>query len=87
VALGFDPLWRDDGTPSTAFVETVAAKKRTPYRSLIGRGHYPSYGAPSELRGYVSIDFNRDLTSDGKGSWEHRTSYVCSDRRATSMLP
>jgi len=87
VALGFDPLWRDDGTRSTAFVETVAAKKWTPYQSLIGRRYYPSYGAPSELRGYVSIDFNGDLTTDGKGSWDHRASYVCSDRRATSMLP
>ncbi len=88
VALGFDPMWTDDGVNSDAFVETVAARAWTLYRSIVGREYYPSYGAPSERRGYVSIAFSGELDPPfgGRAHWFHRASYLCSSTRATSMM-
>jgi hypothetical protein len=88
VALGFDPMWENNGFNSDAFVETVAKKRWTLYRNWVGREYYPSYGAPSDRRGYLSIDFNgagRGLFS--ANPWAHQASYLCSDTVATSMLP
>jgi hypothetical protein len=88
VALGFDPMWESLGFNSDAFIETVASKKWTLYRNIFGREYYPSYGAPSEHRGYVVIDFNgaaRGLFS--ANPWRHEARYLCSDTLANSMLP
>ena len=87
VALGFDPMWENLGFNSDAFVETVARQKFTLYRNFLGREYYPSYGAPSETRGYLSIDLNGAARRLTAVPWEHRVRYLCSDTRATSMLP
>lgn len=85
VALGFDPLWENLGFQSDAFVETVAAKKWTLYKSWLGREYYPSYGAPDDSRGYVTIDFN-GVAFESK-PWSHEARFMCSSKRANSMLP
>jgi hypothetical protein len=88
VALGFDPMWENLGTESDAFVETVARQKWTLYTSIIGRQYYPSYGAPNELQGYISIDFNGRIDRPwAKLYWRHKAGYLCADKHANSMLP
>jgi hypothetical protein len=86
VALGFDPLWRDLGTKADTVVETVAAKRWTAYRSVGGREYYPSYGGSTARgeNGYVSVQFRAHaLTS----RWTYQVEYLCSNKRASSMLP
>jgi hypothetical protein len=87
VAAGFDPMWRFIGFRSDAFVETVAHKKWTLYRNWLGREYYPSFGGPDDTRGYVSIDFNGAGHWIFANPWEHQAEFLCSTKRANSMLP
>jgi hypothetical protein len=87
VAVGFDPMWDNLSFGSDAFVETVAREKWTLYTSVIGRKYYPSYGAPNETEGYISIDFNGRVDRPWtKLYWEHKARYLCADKHANSML-
>jgi hypothetical protein len=89
VALGFDPMWENLGTNSAGVVENVAKQKWTLYTTVAQRQYYPSYGAPNELDGYISIHF-RPVTLDSafvRHNWVHKARYLCADRHATSMLP
>lgn len=84
VAIGFDPLWEDIGFHTDTFAESVARQRYTLYRSILGRDYYPSFGAPNGFeRGYVTIDFNGGI----RGYWKQRAQFLCSNKRANSMLP
>jgi hypothetical protein len=84
VALGFDPMFEDLGTNSVAVVENVAKQKWTLYTTVADRQYYPSYGAPNEFDGYISIIFRPVFELK---DWAHKARYLCADKHATSMLP